>query len=251
MVHWIYKITLIIIILFILIYGIFKKNKIKLNDQKQSQIYLFIGIWMSLIGLSYLSFYIYVFSPIHLMFGDLCMILGIITGPIFLMKNKLFIKLISPWMFYGGLMTLALSNPPFIEENIIAGTISYLKHVSLLIFGIIGLLFSQKYTKKEIWYTLGLSLAYSFFILLTSGVTMIITGEDKYGSLSTALLKPSYDKIEIISGNYKFIAKDYQIMKHFGLYPIPSLIFYSFSWTLIYGFLKIIPQRSHILFVKL
>ncbi len=187
-----------------------------------------------MIGVSYIINNIVNRFYIQLLLGDLCMMLGVIAGPIFLSRNARLIKTISPWMFVGGLFTIMLSHPPFKEEGLSTGIISYLKHIVLVFTGLISILIN-KYDKKDLMYVYLFTIIYAIWILLTSGIALIVTKEEKWGVWSTALLEPSYREIKFNSGGKNVIANSYDVMGASGIpYPIPSLIFYLLVFSLIF-----------------
>ncbi|NQZ66245.1 MAG: hypothetical protein HRT99_03460 [Mycoplasmatales bacterium] len=162
------------------------------------------------------------------------MMLGIISGPIFLSKNQRLIKGIIPWMLMGGFFTILLGHPPFTDENISTGVISYIKHLTLFIAGLIGL-FINKYDKKDYYFIYGIAFLFIAWVLLTSGVAYKVTGKTKYAVWSTALLEPSYRKTSFKLGGKIIHASDYEIMGKSGIpFPIPSIIFYLIVFSLIF-----------------
>ena len=169
----------------------------------------------------------------HLMAGDLCAMIGFISGPIFISRNKLLIKTLAPWMLLGSVLTILTSAVPFREESNVYGSVSYFKHILMLIMGITAINHLGKYSKKEWIFTMSFGLVFMIWIFATSGIAYFITNDPKYGVASTALLEPSYYSLLIKDGKSTVVLGDYAFMRDILPYPYATMVFYPVAWTMI------------------
>ena len=237
---WLYLITLGVLLISFTFIMIFKRVEF-IEVLKKHKVILtrITGASMIALMIWYIGYFIWKGGYHHLLFGDMCAFTALLAGPFLLSGNRTLIRSISPWMFIGGLLTMVSSAPDFVEDGIPAGIISYAKHTLMFVAASCFLLASSRYEKKDYLYVFLYIAIFLVWLILTTGIAYWVTGEDRWGIYSTALLKPSYKKHMIIDG--KDYSGSYSFLSDMGMpYPVPTIIFYflavglsmGVSWTL-------------------
>ncbi|MCP4337083.1 MAG: YwaF family protein [Mycoplasma sp.] len=227
----------------LLIFGVFSlmlAYRVKFNKRNdEKSIILHLRIMGALLGSLELTFII-MFASIgawwNLLYGDLCSFLSLVSPFILLSGNKKFIKMVLPWLFIGGFLTLisAQYNYDPTKSWWPDRVLSYIKHSVMLTLSIYGLITIGKYYKKDYIRTILFIAVFVLFVIVVVGTAYWSTRSQywktRIGMYSTALFRPSYtevithwkDGIVLEGGSYSF-------MKDIGPYPLPTILFYGFS----------------------
>ncbi len=210
----------------------------KRNDEKSITLHLRVmGILLGSLELMFIIAFSSIGAWWNLLYGDLCSFLSLVSPFILLSGNRKFIKMVLPWLFIGGFLTLATATYDYRPEYSWwpDRVISYIKHSIMFITAVYGLITIGQYSKDDYIRTIVFIAIFILFIIVVTGsVYWSIKSQwwkDRVGMYSTALFEPSYRTIYTHWKNGSIVLEggSYSFMKDIAPYPWPTIIFYGLA----------------------
>ncbi|CAM9153292.1 hypothetical protein MYMA111404_04330 [Mycoplasma marinum] len=196
-----------------------------------------LGVAMGIIELSFIIAFASIGAWWHLLYGDMCSFMGLVTPFVLLTGNKKIIKSILPWLFIGAFLTLSSasfeydSTKAWLPDQLI----SYFKHALMMIIALYGLITIGKYKKYDYFRTIIFIFLFILFVIILTGSLYWTANsklwKDRFGMFSTAMFEPSYRIIvtTLKGGTIVLKSESYTFMNNIAPYPWPTLIFYPFA----------------------